>query len=164
MAATEKINPKNYLEEANKNTQADVSDIMASISMLGRSSADTVREPVLHDRESVMSHAQAPDIQNSGAMYRRDEEPRNSVRTVAPNPAPRKPIETVAVPVDPKDDKPGYISLVIPNSLKKKWKQYCMNHDLSLTDCIKLAMDNLEQMELNDVIEIQGRFIKYKKQ
>mgnify|MGYP007069896583 FL=1 len=57
------------------------------------------------------------------------------------------------------DDKPGYVSLVIPNSLKKKWKLYSAQHEMSLTDSLKLGMKLLEQMENQGKIKIEGGFL-----
>lgn len=57
------------------------------------------------------------------------------------------------------DDKPGYVSLVIPNSLKKKWKLYSTQHSMSLTDCLKLGMKLLEEMEQQGKIKIEDGFV-----
>jgi hypothetical protein len=57
------------------------------------------------------------------------------------------------------DDKPGYVSLVIPNSLKKKWKLYSTQHRMSLTDCLKLGMKLLEEMEQQGKIKIEDGFV-----
>ena len=57
------------------------------------------------------------------------------------------------------DDKPGYVSLVIPNSLKKKWKLYSTQHSMSLTDCLKLGMKLLEEMEQQGKIRIEDGFV-----
>ena len=59
----------------------------------------------------------------------------------------------------PKNDKPGYVSLVIPNSLKKKWKLYSAAHGMSLTDCLKLGMKLLEEMEQQGKIKIEEGFL-----
>ena len=71
-----------------------------------------------------------------------------------------KSVTTNEIPVQ--DDKPGYISLVIPNSLKKTWKNYSNNHGMSLTDCIKLGMKLLEDMENKQKISIDSGFITYR--
>lgn len=60
---------------------------------------------------------------------------------------------------NPADDKPGYVSLVIPNSLKKKWKFYSTQHSMSLTDCLKLGMKLLEEMEQQGKIKIEDGFV-----
>ena len=60
---------------------------------------------------------------------------------------------------NPTDDKPGYVSLVIPNSLKKKWKLYSTQHSMSLTDCLKLGMKLLEEMEQQGKIKIEDGFV-----
>ena len=60
---------------------------------------------------------------------------------------------------NPADDKPGYVSLVIPNSLKKKWKLYSTQHSMSLTDCLKLGMQLLEEMEQQGKIKIEDGFV-----
>lgn len=60
---------------------------------------------------------------------------------------------------NPADDKPGYVSLVIPNSLKKKWKLYSTHHSMSLTDCLKLGMKLLEEMEQQGKIKIEDGFV-----
>ena len=57
------------------------------------------------------------------------------------------------------DDKPGYVSLVIPNSLEKKWKLYSTQHSMSLTDCLKLGMKLLEEMEQQGKIKIEDGFV-----
>ena len=60
---------------------------------------------------------------------------------------------------NPADDKPGYVSLVIPNSLKKKWKLYSTQHGMSLTDSLKLGMKLLEEMEAQGKIKIEEGFL-----
>lgn len=62
---------------------------------------------------------------------------------------------------DTKDDKPGYVSLVIPNSLKKRWKLYSAQHSMSLTDCLKLGMKLLEEMEQKGKISIGDGFLTF---
>lgn len=61
----------------------------------------------------------------------------------------------------PKAEKPGYISLVITPSLKKKWKTYCTDHGLSLTDCIKISMKLLEDMEKKNSISLEDGVLSY---
>ena len=52
------------------------------------------------------------------------ETPAPEIKTVTkPAAAEVAPVVTTSEP-ESKDDKPGYVSLVIPNSLKKKWKMY----------------------------------------
>ena len=67
--------------------------------------------------------------------------------------------KTVTNSATPADDKPGYVSLVIPNSLKKKWKLYSTQHSMSLTDCLKLGMKLLEEMEQQGKIKIEDGFV-----
>lgn len=67
--------------------------------------------------------------------------------------------KTVTNPATSADDKPGYVSLVIPNSLKKKWKLYSTQHSMSLTDCLKLGMKLLEEMEQQGKIKIEDGFV-----
>jgi len=136
MPAVQKINDKTLKAQANEATKNDVSDIFASIKSLGNPAASSI--PVETRRE-----VETPVVETKPL------EPKV------------KQIETVAI-TESKDDKPGYISLVIPNSLKKKWKLYCMQHELSLTDCIKIAMKNLEEMEKNDVISIEDGIVMYR--
>lgn len=62
-----------------------------------------------------------------------------------------------------KEEKPGYVSLVITPSLKKKWKTYCSERGLSLTDCIKLSMRLLEDMERKEAISIEDGVLSYLK-
>ena len=137
MPAVQKINEKTLRDESNRATQNDVSDILASIQSLGNQT-----QPVIRTRSETV-HVQEQ-------------------KKIEPQ------IETVAVssPVsaESKDDKPGYISLVIPNSMKKKWKMYCTQHEISLTDCIKLAMKNLEVMEQQQIIKIDSGVVIYRGQ
>lgn len=59
------------------------------------------------------------------------------------------------------DEKPGYISLVVSNNLKKKWKVYVSEHGMSMTDCIKLSMKLLEDMESSGKIKVDDGIIIY---
>jgi len=70
-----------------------------------------------------------------------------------------KPQDIQNTEAEQKDDKPGYVSLVIPNSLKKKWKLYSTVHGMSLTDSLKLGMKLLEEMEQKGKIRIEGGFL-----
>ena len=75
--------------------------------------------------------------------------------------APNQVTESISEP-EAKDDKPGYVSLVIPNSLKKKWKLFSTVHGMSLTDCLKLGMKLLEEMEMKGTIKIEDGFLTIK--
>lgn len=66
-----------------------------------------------------------------------------------------------AKPSSTKTEKPGYISLVITPSLKKKWKSYCTEHGLSLTDCIKISMRLLEDLEKKNTISLEDGVLSY---
>lgn len=60
-----------------------------------------------------------------------------------------------------KGEKPGYISLVITPSLKKEWKSYCTEHGLSLTDCIKVSMKLLKDMEKKNMVSLEDGVLSY---
>lgn len=60
-----------------------------------------------------------------------------------------------------KTEKPGYISLVITPSLKKEWKSYCTEHGLSLTDCIKVSMKLLKDMEKKNIVSLEDGVLSY---
>ena len=142
MPAVQKINEKSLKDESNKATKDDVTDIFAQLGALGSSP------------KSERPAETAPVQQKN--KFQSEEKPRQ-IETVANT------VSTTSL-AEAKDDKPGYISLVIPNSLKKKWKLYCMQHEISLTDCIKMAMINLEKMEESKMIEIDGNTITYRGQ
>lgn len=87
----------------------------------------------------------------------------DNFKTVTNNPEVKEAGNTQVQNVNSKDEKPGYISLVVPNSLKKKWKVYCTQHGMSLTDCIKMGMKLLEDLEQKQAITIDSGFVTYNK-
>lgn len=60
------------------------------------------------------------------------------------------------------NEKPGYVSLVIPSSLKKQWKIFSTAHGISLSDSIKLGMKLMVEMEQQNKIKIDGGFVTYR--
>lgn len=136
MAVTKKIN----IEAQKREADAQVDDIMSMISDLGSKSAPvTAVKEIEEERAPVYTSA-------------RTRSSINDVQTGA-----RKRV----VPVEISDEKPGYISMVIPTSLKKKWKIFCTQHGMSLTDALKLGMKLLEDMEQNREISIEDGIVSY---
>lgn len=130
MAATVKKDIEKLKQDSEQATNNQVNDIFDAISKLGANDSEKVEsEPV---REESFE----------------EEEPiiRRTVRPAA------KPIATKKVKGD---DKRGFISLVVSPSLKTKWKTYSTNHGMSLTDCIKLGMKLLEEMEQQGMLQIE---------
>lgn len=120
------------------NTQ--IGDIFESIQNLGRNSLDEdipVAEPVVTRKENPVSEKRIVTKAKSA------------------------PVSKVSSPAVKKADKPGYVSLVIPNSLKTEWKIYSSEHRMTLTECMKLAMKLLKEMEQKEAITIEDGFITY---
>jgi len=138
MAVTKKID----IEAQKREADAQVDDIMSMISGLGSKPAAAT---VVKEEEEEP----APVYTSTSTRTRSSI---NDVQTGA-----RKRVAPVEIP----DEKPGYISMVIPTSLKKKWKIFCTQHGMSLTDALKLGMKLLEDMEQNREISIEDGIVSY---
>lgn len=136
MPVTKKSAIEDKKRQAEQASENQMQDLMAAISGLGAKDSNTFEI----DKDSPKT---APVESN--------------FKTVTNNSALEKNTDTS----DSKDDKPGYVSLVIPNSLKKKWKLYSAQHSMSLTDCLKLGMKLLEEMEQKGKISIGDGFLTF---
>lgn len=134
MAANVKLSKAEILKrEAQQNAQN--SNLMSMIGSLGQSG-------IIKDTE---------DFSNKSVTE--TEEPVQRIsRTVN---------KTVTAKSGTKAEKPGYISLVITPTLKKEWKTYCTEHGLSLTDCIKVSMKLLKDMEKKNAISLEDGVLSY---
>ena len=134
MAANVKLSKAEILKrEAQQNAQN--SNLMSMIGSLGQSG--TIKDTEDFSNKSVTE----------------TEEPVQRIsRTVN---------KTVAAKSGTKAEKPGYISLVITPTLKKEWKTYCTEHGLSLTDCIKVSMKLLKDMEKKNAISLEDGVLSY---
>lgn len=136
MPSIKKARVEEIKREAEIASEKQMNDIYAAISGLGSNAASQSRKT-------------EPE----------PETPAPEIKTVTkPAAAEVAPVVTTSEP-ESKDDKPGYVSLVIPNSLKKKWKMYSTVHGMSLTDCLKLGMKLLEEMEQKGTIRIEEGFL-----
>lgn len=135
MPVTKKTFLEEKKQEADKASQEQINDIFAAISELGSNNSNS-------------SEIKAAPEQDRGKHNF------NTVTTTETHVA-------EGIGNEQKDEKPGYISVVIPNSLKKKWKIYSTQHNMSLTDCVKLGMKLLEEMENQNKIKIEGGFITF---
>lgn len=134
MAANVKLSRAEILKrEAQQNAQN--SNLMSMIGSLGSGSTITENE----------------DISNK-SVTETEEPVRQATRTVN---------KTVTAKSGAKAEKPGYISLVITPTLKKEWKTYCTEHGLSLTDCIKVSMKLLKDMEKKNAISLEDGVLSY---
>ena len=134
MPSIKKARVEEIKREAEIASEKQMNDIYAAISGLGSNTASQSRKT-------------------------EHETPAPEIKTVTkPAAAEVAPVVTTSEP-ESKDDKPGYVSLVIPNSLKKKWKMYSTVHGMSLTDCLKLGMKLLEEMEQKGTIRIEEGFL-----
>ncbi len=133
------VTKKSFLEErtkeANKASQAQMNDIFNAISVLGSNDSNSSEIIAIPEQD-------------------RGKQDFNTVTNTETHSA-------EGIHNEPKDEKPGYVSVVIPNSLKKKWKIFGMQHNMSLTDCLKLGMKLLEEMEQQKKIRIEGGFITF---
>lgn len=133
------VSKKSYIEgkkqEAEKASQEQMDNIFATISALGSGNSNT--SEIVTEKEQ-----------------RRVEQDFKTVTTSLTD-------SVESNPVEQKDEKPGYVSLVLPNSLKKKWKIYSTQHNMSLTDCLKLGMKLLEELEQQKKIKIEGGFVTF---
>lgn len=150
MPATKKINMDERKREADAAGKEQVSDIFSMISGLGSSSDDDEPAPrrVVTEQAAVERKPVAkvkPQIE--------PEEVQAEIPVVTK-------IKTKKAETK-KENKPGYVSLVISNNLKTKWKTYSSAHGMSLTDCMKLAMKLLEDMEQKEAISIEDGFLTY---
>ena len=134
MAANVKLSKAEILKrEAQQNAQN--SNLMSMIGSLGQSG--TIKDTEDFSNKSVTE----------------TEEPVQRIsRTVN---------KTVTAKSGIKAEKPGYISLVITPTLKKEWKTYCTEHGLSLTDCIKVSMKLLKDMEKKNAISLEDGVLSY---
>lgn len=134
MAANVKLSKAEILKrEAQQNAQN--SNLMSMIGSLGQSG--TIKDTEDFSNKSVTE----------------TEEPVQRIsRTVN---------KTVTAKSGTKGEKPGYISLVITPTLKKEWKTYCTEHGLSLTDCIKVSMKLLKDMEKKNAISLEDGVLSY---
>lgn len=133
MPATVKKNYSNLKQESDQATDNQMNDIFAQISSLGLGAVTSTPEEEVTVQETVV-----------------DEEPiikRNIQKSV---PAAAK---------KAKKGNSGYVSLVIPDSIKTKWKVFCSEHGISLTDSIKLGMKLLMEMEDQNMISIEDGVI-----
>ena len=134
MAANVKLSRAEILKrEAQQNAQN--SNLMSMIGSLGSGSTITEKE----------------DISNK-SVTETEEPVRQATGTVN---------KTVTAKSGGKAEKPGYISLVITPTLKKEWKTYCTEHGLSLTDCIKVSMKLLKDMEKKNAISLEDGVLSY---
>lgn len=131
--ANKKIDIAEKRAEAENAGNEQFNDLASMIASLGSSSAP---EPVTETEES--------------------EQP-VSVRTVHTVKKTSAPARSKA----PTADQVGYVSLVIPTKLKKQWKTYSAEHGLSLTDCIKLGMHLIEELEAGGSISIDNGIITW---
>ena len=136
MPVTKKSAIEDKKRQAEQASENQMQDLMAAISGLGAKDSNTFEI----DKDSPKT---VPVESN--------------FKTVTNNSTLEKNTDTS----DSKDDKPGYVSLVIPNSLKKKWKLYSAQHSMSLTDCLKLGMKLLEEMEQKGKISIGDGFLTF---
>lgn len=137
--ANKKVSLEELKQRADQESQNQVNDIFSQISNLGSS----------NNNKSVTYE------ENENIQENEDE----STEDIIPVKK-RKPVNNKTV-TSKKEDKPGYVSLVIPNSLKKKWKTFCNEHGISLTDCIKASMKLLEDMERKEAINLEDGVISY---
>lgn len=134
MAANVKLSKAEILKrEAQQNAQN--SNLMSMIGSLGQSG-------IIKDTE---------DFSNKSVTE--TEEPVQRISTTVN--------KTVTAKSSGKVEKPGYISLVITPTLKKEWKTYCTEHGLSLTDCIKVSMKLLKDMEKKNAISLEDGVLSY---
>jgi len=129
MAATKKVNYENLKQEADQSTTEQVDDIFNAINSLGSSSV------------SVSS--------KSSASYEETDD----------TPIIRRASKKTEIQKKEKKGNGGYVSLVIPDNLKTKWKVFCTEHGVSLTDSIKLGMKLLMEMEDQKMITIEDGVI-----
>ena len=139
---TKKLTLDEKKREAELASEEQMNDLSAAILSLGASSANT---------ESSRNG-------NTSEMHTETASPARDFKTVTTF-TETKPQDVQNTEAEQKDDKPGYVSLVIPNSLKKKWKLYSTVHGMSLTDSLKLGMKLLEEMEQKGKIRIEGGFL-----
>lgn len=134
MAANVKLSKAEILKrEAQQNAQN--SNLMSMIGSLGQSG--TIKDTEDFSNKSVTE----------------TEEPVQRISTTVN--------KTVTAKSSGKVEKPGYISLVITPTLKKEWKTYCTEHGLSLTDCIKVSMKLLKDMEKKNAISLEDGVLSY---
>jgi len=134
MAANVKLSKAEILKrEAQQNAQN--SNLMSMIGSLGQSG--TIKDTEDFSNKSVTE----------------TEEPVQRISTTVN--------KTVTAKSGGKVEKPGYISLVITPTLKKEWKTYCTEHGLSLTDCIKVSMKLLKDMEKKNAISLEDGVLSY---
>lgn len=134
MAANVKLSKAEILKrEAQQNAQN--SNLMSMIGSLGQSG--TIKDTEDFSNKSVTE----------------TEEPVQRISTTVN--------KTVTAKSGTKAEKPGYISLVITPTLKKEWKTYCTEHGLSLTDCIKVSMKLLKDMEKKNAISLEDGVLSY---
>ncbi len=141
MAANVKLSKAELAKRAAAMNE-QTTDILSKIGTLGTLSSGDA--PSYRSNETVTT---------SAAEEEQEEEIPVKPRTVNKTVTEKKSI--------PKGEKPGYISLVITPSLKKKWKTYCTDHGLSLTDCIKVSMKLLEDMEKKNAISLEDGVLSY---
>ena len=136
MPVTKKSKLEEKVREAEKASEEQMNDLTAAIMGLGSNHSDSAAAP------SSNTSTTKTEVDNRTVTSVAQEEP-----------------SRITTDTDSKDEKPGYVSLVIPNSLKKKWKLYSTVHGMSLTDCLKLGMKLLEEMEQQGKIRIEGGFL-----
>ena len=142
MPVTKRSNLDEKRRDAEKASEEQMNDLYAAISGLGSSS---------HKNSNSLEIEKSVNPSRGGDNFK------TVSNAVTQNSLPQEePAENAS---ETKDDKPGYVSLVIPNSLKKKWKLYSAQHEMSLTDCLKLGMKLLEQMENQGKIKIEEGFL-----
>lgn len=132
MPVTKKTFLEEKKQEAAKASQEQMNDIFATISALGTTNSNTSEMKALTEQNNASQDFKTVTTVN----LQTDDESQS-------------------------DEKPGYISLVIPNNLKKKWKIFSAMHNMSLTNSLKLGMKLLEELEQNKKIKIEGGFVTF---
>lgn len=131
MSATVKKNYTDLKNESEKASADQMNDIFAQISSLGSTPAKKEPEVTVQETQEEIDE---PIIKRSSP----------------------KPSATVK---KAKKGNSGYVSLVIPDNIKTKWKVFCSEHGLSLTDSIKLGMKLLMEMEDQNLLTIEDGVI-----
>lgn len=131
MAATVKKNYSNLKQESEEAATNQMNDIFAAISSLGSAPAKEETEVTVQETTEEVDE---PIIK------------RSVVKPAAPVKKAKK-------------GNSGYVSLVIPDNIKTKWKVFCSEHGLSLTDSIKLGMKLLMEMEDQNLLTIEDGVI-----
>ena len=154
MPVTKKSSLEEKKRQAEQASENQMQDLMAAISGLG--TGNSTSEKTSNEKNSNSFEINTETTQNNSLTSQKEGREGDNFKTVTKYLDAEKNSGTSS---ESKDDKPGYVSLVIPNGLKKKWKLYSMQHGMSLTDCLKLGMKLLEEMEGQGRIKIEDGFI-----